>query len=125
MKAGGSSKADVAPEVSALLALKQQLAVAQGAPAALQSNKKSKPSAPKVEAVTQVNGTPAKVDQAEVDRLQALVTEQVSCSDTGNVMLADCGITQQLVPLTPDSEALSMKCYITLFLLLIAFSNTN
>ena len=78
LKAGGASKGDVAPEVATLLTLKQQLAQAQGAPAAEPSAGSKKKKAGQQQPIPSTNGAPATADQAEVGRLQALVTEQAS-----------------------------------------------
>lgn len=109
MKAGGTaSKAEVTAEVATLISLKGQLATAQGADATAASDKDKKknkkgggggkentkpPTAPAV-APSQPS---APADEAEVNRLQALVTQQVgghsiqicgssSCQSSGHTL---------------------------------------
>lgn len=90
MKAGGTaSKAEVAAEVAILISLKGQLASAQGVeptPAGDKDKKKSKKGGgggKENAKQSPANATPAQppssisVDEAEVNRLQALVTQQV------------------------------------------------
>ena len=87
LKTSGATKETVTPEVTILLNLKQQLAAAQGIDAAAGDKKKNKKggaavggkenvkqSTPAAPASAQ-SSTPA--DEAEVSRLQALVTQQV------------------------------------------------
>ena len=77
LKAGGASKGDVASEVATLLTLKQQLEQAQGALAAEPSAGSKKKKAGQQPPVPSTNEAPATADQAEVDRLQNLVSQQV------------------------------------------------
>uniref|UniRef100_A0A6A7G2X2 Methionine--tRNA ligase, cytoplasmic n=1 Tax=Hirondellea gigas TaxID=1518452 RepID=A0A6A7G2X2_9CRUS len=87
LKAGGASKADVGPEVTVLLELKQQLALSQGvgnkaAAADGKASKKTKAvvtggSVPQPKSASVTSSAPAAaMDQALVAKCQALVDEQ-------------------------------------------------
>lgn len=106
MKTGGTaSKVEIAAEVATLLDLKGRLAKAQGIdPAAADKDKKknkkgggagkenTNPSTPNTASAASPTAAPssnAPVDEAEVSRLQALVTQQVrvhSCVSSGVVI---------------------------------------
>ena len=86
LKAGGASKADVAPEVTILLELKQKLAVAQGSPLESKTKKgKANNAAPALPAKT---SDAQDANNPEAERLQALVTAQVRGACRKNFLLA-------------------------------------